>query len=69
MRCRTVWNGGGMSAILREDRREFQVEWTPGLWQDEVTMPFPRADEMADLALKRVAASGAEYANVSFFFF
>src|SRR6476619_3959823 len=64
MRCRTVWNGGGMSAILREDRREFQVEWTPGLWQDEVTMPFPRADEMADLALKRVAASGAEYADI-----
>ena len=49
-----------------EDRHEFQVEWAPGLWQDEVTMPFPRADEMADLALKRVAASGAEYADIRF---
>src|SRR5690348_7516765 len=29
-------------------------------------MPFLRADEMADLALKRVAASGAEYGDVRF---
>ena len=29
-------------------------------------MPFLRADEMADLALKRVAASGAEYGDIRF---
>jgi TldD protein len=46
--------------------REFQVEWLPGLWQDEATMPFLLADEMADLALKRVAASGAEYGDIRF---
>jgi TldD protein len=50
--------------MLREQRREFQVEWLPRLWQDEATMPFRRADEMAELALKRVAAAGAEYGDV-----
>ena len=29
-------------------------------------MPFTRVDEMADLALKRVAASGAEYGDIRF---
>src|SRR5690242_17193881 len=29
-------------------------------------MPFTHADEIADLALKRVAASGAEYADIRF---
>src|SRR6476660_7203978 len=64
MRWRTVCDTGDMSAILGEGRREFQVECLPGLWQDEATMPFTRADEMADLALKRVAASGAEYGDI-----
>lgn len=50
----------------REEKREFQVEWLSGLWQDEATMPFTRVDEMADLALKRVAASGAEYGDIRF---
>ncbi len=57
---------GQHTAHPREAQCEFQVEWFPGLWQDEDTMPFARVDEMADLALKRVAASGAEYGDIRF---
>src|SRR5688572_25552804 len=44
-----------------------KVEWRRCLCQDTDTMPplsSPHQDELAELALKRVIASGAEYGDI-----
>jgi len=43
---------------------EIEVERAPRVWQDEDTMPNPTWEEYAELALKQVAVSGAEYSDI-----
>src|SRR3982074_900801 len=58
-----------MTRHRRRSREENQggVEQRRRLWQDTDTMPAhpnPHQDELAELALKRVVASGAEYGDI-----
>ncbi len=52
------------AAIVDFPRAKSKLIEGEKVWQDEAAMPNPTWDELADLALKRIAAAGAEYGDV-----